>query len=50
MGAVKLAGVAADIEMLGREGNVSAAAGKVSSLELEFQKAVPMLLTASQSI
>jgi HPt (histidine-containing phosphotransfer) domain-containing protein len=50
MGAVRLASVAADIEMLGREGNVHGAAERISALEAEFQKAVPMLLSASQSI
>jgi HPt (histidine-containing phosphotransfer) domain-containing protein len=50
MGAVKLASIAADIEMLGREGNVGAAADRVSALEIEFQRAVPMLLSASQAI
>ncbi|MDR3690500.1 MAG: response regulator [Fimbriimonas sp.] len=50
MGAVRLASVAADIEMLGREGNVQGAADRLSSLEAEFDKAVPMLLSASQSI
>ena len=50
MGAVKLASVAADIEMLGREGNVQGAADRMSSLEAEFDRAVPMLLSASQAI
>jgi len=50
MGAIKLASVAADIEMLGREGNVTAAADRIAALENEFEKAVPMLLSASQSI
>jgi HPt (histidine-containing phosphotransfer) domain-containing protein len=50
MGAIKLASVAADIEMLGREGNVTAAADRISALEVEFQRAVPMLLSASQAI
>ncbi len=50
MGAVKLASVAADIEMLGREGNVPAAAERMPSLEAEFDRAVPMLLSASQTI
>ncbi len=50
MGAIKLASIAADIEMLGREGNVSAAADRIASLEMEFQRAVPMLLSASQAI
>ncbi len=50
MGAVKLASVAADIEMLGREGDVNGAADRMSSLEIEFQRAVPLLLSAWQSI
>jgi len=50
MGAVKLANIAADIEMLGREGNMLAAADRVPALEAEFDKAVPMLLSASQAI
>jgi signal transduction histidine kinase/DNA-binding response OmpR family regulator len=50
MGAIRLASVAADIEMLGREGNVDAAAERISALEVEFERAVPMLLSASKSI
>jgi len=50
MGAIKLASIAADIEMLGREGNVAAAADRIAALETEFQRAVPLLLSASQTI
>jgi signal transduction histidine kinase/DNA-binding response OmpR family regulator len=50
MGAIKLASIAADIEMLGREGNVTAAADHLASLQVEFERAVPMLLSASQTI
>ncbi len=50
MGAVKLASVAADIEMLGREGNVHGALDRIGALELEFDRAVPMLLSASQTM
>ena len=50
MGAIKLASVAADIEMLGREGDVNGASDRLASLEHEFDRAVPMLLSASQTI
>jgi len=50
MGAIKLASVAADIEMLGREGNVAEASERLVSLEREFDRAVPMLLSASQTM
>ena len=50
MGAVRLASIAADMEMLGREGNVEGAAERMSLLEAEFDRAVPMLLSASQAI
>jgi len=47
MGAVKLASVAADIEMLGREGNVAGSAMRLGALELEFERAIPMLRAAA---